>query len=307
MASGKMKAIQIEDYGGPEVLELVETDIPQPGEGQVQVRVRAAGVNPADWKLRSGAMRRFRPVPMPWTLGLEGAGTVEALGPGASGFREGQAVYGPMAHAYAEYAVAPAGDLQPKPERLSFEEAATVPVGALTAWGSIIDKANVQPGQRVLVQGAAGGVGLYGVQLAVWKGAQVWGTASTANQDFVRSLGAQPVDYTAGPREQRVRDMDVVFDTVGGEVLLRSLSLLRPGGILVTVAGQLPEDFGLEQGVRAERGGRASVERMQDITRLIEEGTLKPQVYKVFPLAEARQAQELSQTGHGRGRIVLRK
>ncbi len=301
-----MHAIQIEDYGGPEVLKFVEAPIPQAGEGQVLVRLHAAGVNPADWKNRAGFMRQFRPLSMPWTPGLEGAGVVEAVGPGVTQLQPGQPVFGPMSGAYAEFAVASASDLQVKPKRLSFEEAASIPVGALTAWGSVIDTAGVQPGQRVLVHGAAGGVGLYGVQLARWKGAQVFGTASTENVDFVRSLGAEPIDYRDGPFEQKVQDVDVVFDTVGGELPQRSLQVLRRGGTLVTVAAQLPAEFGKEQGVRGMRGGRAPAARLQDITRLIEEGRVRPAVYKVFPLADARLAHELSQTGHGAGRIVLR-
>jgi len=306
MSSGKMHAVQIEDYGGPEALKLVETPIPQPGEGQVLVRVQAAGVNPADWKMRSGFFKQFMPLPMPWTPGMEAAGLIEMLGAGVAQFQPGQAVFGPMLGAYAEYAIAPAGDLQFKPDRLSFEEAASVPVGALTAWGAMIETANVQPGQRVLVQGAAGGVGLYAVQLARWKGAQVLGTASSGNMDFVRALGAEAIDYSAGPFEQKVHDMDLVIDTVGGDIPQRSLQVLRRGGTLVTVAGMLAENFGKAEGVRATRAGRAPVERLKDITQLIIEGKVKPAVYKVFPLAEARQAHELSQTGHGRGRIVLR-
>ncbi len=300
-----MHAIQIEDYGGPEVLKLVEASIPQAGEGQVLVRVHAAGVNPADWKNRAGFMKQFRPLTMPWTPGLEGSGIVEAVGRGVTQLKPGEAVFGPMAGAYAEYALAAAGDLQLKPERLSFDEAATIPVGALTAWGSVIDTADVQPGQQVLVHGAAGGVGLYAVQFARWKGAQVFGTTSSANLDFVRTLSAEPIDYTAGPFEEKVHDLDAVIDTVGGELIQRSLQVLRRGGTLVTVAGRLEEDFGKAEGIRALRGGRTSVARLRDITQLIVEGKVRPAVYKVFPLAEARQAHELSQTGHGRGRIVL--
>lgn len=270
------------------------------------MRLHAAGVNPADWKLRAGYMKQYRPVPMPWRPGLEGAGLVEELGPGVTQFKKGDAVYGPMQGAYAEYAVAAAGELQPKPARLNYEEAASVPVGALTAWGSVIDTANVQSGQRVLVQGAAGGVGLFAVQLALWKGAQVFGTTSAPNVAFVRSLGAQAIDYSAGPFEQKVQDVDAVIDTVGGDLPQRSLKVLRRGGIFVTVAAQVPQDFGQAEGIRFSRGGRASPERLKDISQLIEEGRLRAEVYKVFPLAEARQAQELSQTGHGRGRIVLR-
>ncbi len=305
MTPTKMHAIQIEDYGGPEVLKLVETTTPQPGEGQVLLRLHAAGVNPADWKNRAGFMRQFRPLSMPWTPGLEGAGVVEAVGPGVTQLQAGQPVFGPLSGAYAEYAVATASDLQIKPDRLSFEEAASITVGALTAWGSVIDTAAVQPGQRVLVHGAAGGVGLYVVQLASWQGAQVFGTASTENLDFVRSFGAEAIDYRAGPFEQKVQDVDVVIDTVGGELPQRSLQVLRRGGLLVTVAAQLPADFGKEQGVRGMRGGRAAVGRLKDIAQLIEDGKVRPAVYKVFPLAEASQAHALSQTGHGRGRIVL--
>jgi NADPH:quinone reductase-like Zn-dependent oxidoreductase len=300
-----MHAVHTEDYGGPEVLKLVEAPVPQPGEGQVLIRVHAAGVNPADWKYLSGVMKKYMPLSFPWMPGLDGAGVVEALGAGVTQFRPGQAVYGPMAGAYAEYTVAPASDLQIKPDRLSFEEAASVPVGALTAWGSLIDTVNVQPGQKVLVQGAAGGVGLFGVQIARWKGAQVIGTSSSANVDFVRSLGAEAIDYSEGPFEKIVHDVDVVFDTVGGDIPQRSLQVLRRGGTLVTVAAQWPEDFGKAEGIRAVRGGRAAVASLKDITQLIEEGKIKTAVFKVFPLADARQAQELSKTGHGRGRIVL--
>ncbi len=303
---GTMRAVQISDYGGPEMLRITEVPIPQPGDGQVLIRVRAAGVNPADWKFRSGDMRQFAPLEMPWTPGLEGSGIIDALGPGVTQFRGGEPVYGPFSGAYAELALASAATLVPKPENISFEEAATIPVGALTAWGALFDAANAQPGQRVLVQGAAGGVGLFVVQFARWKGMHVIGTASTANVDFVRSLGAEEViDYTAGPFEEKVRDVDVVIDTVGGDLWERSLQVLRPGGTFVTVAGRLPEGFGQAQGIRAPRAGRTDVANLKEINRLVAEGIVRPQVYAAFPLDEARQAHELSQTGHGRGRIVL--
>jgi len=306
MAEQTMKAIQIQDYGGPEVLQLVEAPRPQPAAGQVLIRLRAAGVNPADWKFRAGNAKQFMPLKMPWTPGLDGSGVVEAVGAGVTAFRPGDAVFGVFSGAYAEYAVAAATDVQLKPAALSFEDAASAPVGALTAWGSLIDTAKVQAGQRVLVQGAAGGVGLFAVQLARWKGAKAFGTTSGANVEFVRSLGAEIIDYTAGPFEQQVHDLDVVLDTVGGDIPQRSLQVLRRGGTLVTVAAQLAEDFGKAQGIRAARGGRAAVERLKDIADLLVAGTLKTAVYKVFPLGEAPAAHALSQTGHGRGRIVLR-
>ena len=301
-----MKAIQISDYGGPEVLQLAEAPRPQPGPGQVLIRLRAAGVNPADWKFREGLVKEFVPLKMPWMPGLDGSGLVEAVGSGVTAFQPGDAVFGVFSGAYAEYAIAAATDVQLKPAKLTFEDAASAPVGALTAWGSLFDTANVQAGQRVLVQGAAGGVGLFAVQLARWKGATVIGTASAANVDFVRGLGVEAIDYTAGPFEQKVREVDVVLDTVGGDIPQRSLQTLRRGGTIVTVAAQWAEDFGKAQGVRAVRGGRAAVERLKDMADLLAAGTLKVAVQKVFPLADARSAHELSQTGHGRGRIVLR-
>ena len=307
MSDKKMHAIQFDDYGGPEVLNWVEIARPEPGEGQVLMRVHAAGVNPTDWKTRAGYAKSYRTLQLPWTPGVEAAGTVEALGPGVHTFRPGEAIYGAlMEGGYAEYLVAQANDLQVIPGGLSFEEAAAIPLGALTAWGAVFDKADVQKGQKVLVQGAAGGVGVYAIQLAQWKGAQVYGTASTVNMDFLRDLGVQAIDYTAGPFEEKVHNIDVVIDTVGGDIPQRSLKVLRKGGTFVTVAARLEEDFGKTEGVTATRSGRAAASRLKDISELVEAGKLKPVIYKVFPITEARQAQELSQTGHGRGRIILK-
>jgi len=306
MSADTMMAVRAHEYGGPEVLVLEEVPRPRPGPAQVQVQIHAAGVNPADWKYRSGISKQYMPLQFPWTPGLEGAGVVAEAGPGVDQFPHGQAVYGLIASSYAEYAVAPAGDLRPEPTNLTFDEAASVPMGALTAWGAVVETARVQPGQRVLVHGAAGGVGVFAVQLARWKGARVIGTTSTRNVDFVRTMGVQEViDYTAGPFEQSVRDVDVVIDAVGGELPERSLRILRPGGTLVTVAAMLPPDFGKDRDIRATTAGRAPTETLAEISRLLEAGTLRPAAGRIFPLAEARQAHELSQTGHGAGRIVL--
>jgi NADPH:quinone reductase-like Zn-dependent oxidoreductase len=306
MPNTTMQAIRAHDYGGPEVLVLEQVPRPQPQGDQVLIRMRAAGVNPADWKLGQGLYRQFMPLTFPWIPGLEGAGTVEAVGSDVKTFQPGQAVYGFINSAYAQYAVAAASDLQPKPSRLTFEQAASVPVGALTAWQAVIVDAAVQPGQKVLVHGGAGGVGLYAVQFAHWKGAHVMATASAANADFVRSLGAETViDYRTTRFEDVVHDVDAVIDTVGGELINRSWQVIKPGGILVTIAGRVDPDAGQAHAVRAASGRRADVATLQDVSELIEAEKVVPQVGKVFPLAQARQAQELSQTGHGRGRIIL--
>jgi NADPH:quinone reductase-like Zn-dependent oxidoreductase len=307
MSVSVMQTVQAKDYGGPEVLTPVQVPVPEPNPDQVLIQLKAAGVNPADWKIRAGYFKQFMPLQLPWTPGMEGAGLVQAVGGNVTGFKKGQAVYGIVNGGYAEYALAQAGDIQPKPERVTFEEAASIPVGALTAWAAVIDTANIQAGQRVLVHGGAGGVGVYAVQLARWKGAHVTATASAKNIELVRSLGAENViDYNATRFENVVHDVDVVIDTVGGDLPDRSFQVLRPGGIFVTVAGRLAEDAGKAQSIRAVGAGRAPNKNLKKITELVETGQLKPVVGEVFPLEQARQAQELSQTGHGRGRIILK-
>ncbi len=306
MSNNTMQVIQVHDYGGPEVLQLEQAPIPQPQAGRVLVRIYAAGVNPADWKFRAGLSRNYRPLTFPWIPGLEGAGTVEALGEGVSTFHAGQAVFGPMQNSYAEFAVVDAGNLQPKPENLTFNAAAAVPIGALTAWGALIDGAKVQPGWRVLVHGAAGGVGLFVVELARWKGAHVIGTASTHNLEFVRSLGAeQVIDYNALNFEDVLNDLDVVIDTVGGDLPERSMKVLRREGVFVTVAARVTPEMGLPHGLRVVRGGRTAIENLEQIGELLAAKKIWPVVGAVFALAQAPQAQALSQTGHGHGRIVL--
>jgi len=300
-----MQAIQAHDYGEPEVLTLEKAQLPQPNADQVLIQLKAAGVNPADWKYRAGLYKQFMPLNFPWAPGLEGSGIIQAVGANVTALKKGDEVYGFVAGGYAEYALAKANEIQPKPASLTFEEAAAIPVGALTAWGAV-EVAKVEAGQRVLVHGAAGGVGAYAVQLARWKGAHVTGTASSGNVDFVRSLGAENViDYQATRFETVLHDMDVVIDTVGGDLSERSFQVLHPGGIYVTVAGRLAEGAGQAQQVKALSAGRAPAENLKQISELIEAKQLKPVTGAVFSLAEARQAQELSQTGHGRGRIIL--
>ena len=306
MSDKNMQAIRAHDYGSPEVLVLEQAPRPEPNADEVLIRIKAAGVNPADWKYRSGAYKQFMPLQFPWTPGLEGSGTIEVVGANVTAFKKGDEVYGFVTGGYAEYALAKANEIQLKPATLTFAEAASLPVGVLTAWGALIDSAKVEAGQRVLVQGAAGGVGAYVVQLARWKGAHVIGTASTGNVEFVRSLGVEKViDYSTQHFETVVHDMDVVIDTVGGDLAERSFQVIRPGGIYVTVAGRLAEDSGKAQKITTMSGRRAAGENLKQISELIEAKQLKPVTGAVFKLADARLAHELSQTGHGRGRIIL--
>jgi len=311
MTQRTIQAIRVHRYGGPEELQLEQIPCPVPQEGEVLVRVHATGVLPAEWKVRQGFFQRFRPASFPYIPGSALAGVVEEVGLGVTQFQEGQAVFGRTPNgAYAEYATAPIDTLALKPATLRFDEAATISGGATTAWAALFETGALRSGQRVLIHAAAGGVGSFAVQLARWKGAHVIGTASTANVEFVRSLGADVVlDYTDMPFEQSIHDVDLVLDTIGGETLERSLEVIKPGGTLVSLLEQPPQERARECGIRAVSITAAppfpSTRLLQMIAQLLEEGQLKAIVGKTFPLHEARQAHELSQTGHGRGRIVL--
>jgi NADPH:quinone reductase-like Zn-dependent oxidoreductase len=308
MSTQTMRVIQVHTYGGSEVLKLEEKPRPAPQAGEVLLRVYAAGVNPIDWKIRQGLMKAFQPVTFPYIPGIEVAGVVEEIGPGVTAFEIGQAVMGSTTSgAYAEYLTVSAVDLARKPEGLSFVEAAAVPVGATTAWRALFDHGGLTSGQRVLIQGAAGGVGVFAIQLAKWKGAQVIATASTANLDVVRSLGADiVVDYTTTPIERVIQDVDLVLDGVGGETLLSSLATIQRGGTLISIAGPPPQEEAQARGVRALMSRGAASVPLRTLSQLIDEGHLTVPAGKTFPFSEVRQAHEDSQSGHGRGRIVLR-
>lgn len=302
--SHTMTAVRFHEYGGAEKLATETIERPQPKANEVLVKVHYAGVNPADWKIRAGYLKDFMPLSFPSIAGADFSGTVEEIGAEVKNLEKGQAVFGVAGGSYAEYAVALGANVCPKPDEIGFAEAATVPIAALTAWKNVED-AGVRADQTVVVQGAAGGVGLFAVQFARLRSAKVIGTASTANLSFVEQLGAEPVDYTKGPIEGRIKDVDVVIDTVGGEVLERSYALLRKGGVLVTIAGQASEEKARKLGVRAFRSGRGGAELLGEIALLLATHTVVAEVGTVFPLVEARAAQELCQTGHGRGRILL--
>ncbi len=308
MAIQTIQSIRVHEYGGPEQLKLELVPRPTAHEGEVLVRVHAAGVNPADWKVRRGWFKDFLKVQFPYVPGGDLAGVVEEVGPGVTTFQQGQAVFGQSSHgSYTEYTAVSVNTLALKPEKLSFDEAAAIPVGATTAWQGIFDNGSLQPGQRILIQGASGGVGLFAVQFARWKGAHVIATTSTANVDFVRSLGAETViDYTKNDVEPLVHDVDVAFDTVGVPTLLASLRAVKRGGTLVTIAGQPSVEEAQALGVLVTSfSARVSSELLQTFARLIEEGQVKVVLERTFPLSEAAQAQEQSQSGHGLGRIVL--
>jgi NADPH:quinone reductase-like Zn-dependent oxidoreductase len=304
-----MRAVRFHDYGPPSVLVVDDIDRPTPAAGEVLVHVHAAGVNPVDWKVRAGYLKQYMPVELPHTLGRDFAGTVESVGEGVSGYAVGDRVFGRGDGTYAEYAVAPIGTIARIPDGVSFDQAATLHVGGVTAWLALFDSGHLEPGQRLLVQGGAGGVGGIAVQLGHWKGAYVIATASTANVDFVRGLGADEViDYTSVSVGDAVHDVDVVVDTVGGDVTAQSWSPLKPGGILVTVVGAADAATAAAHGVRTEPVGHPAETHsiLEELGSLVASGKVKPEIQQVFPLEQAAAAQALSETGHGRGRILLR-
>ena len=302
-----MKAERIHTFGGPDVLQLEEVSRPQPGPSEVLVRVHAAGVNPVDWKIREGHLR----APLPSVMGSDFSGVVEELGPGVRDFKVGDAVFGEVADesgSYAEYALAPVSQVAKKPAGLDHIHAAALPVASLTAWQALFDSGQLQPAQRVLIHAASGGVGSFAVQFAKWKGARVIGTTSAKHVDQVRQLGADEViDYRASRFEEVVHDVDLVLDTIGGETQERSWRVLKRGGVLVSIVQPPVQDEAAAQGVRGIfMVSQARGDQLAQIAELVVSGRVKVIVETVLPLDQARQAQELSQSGHAGGKIVLR-
>jgi len=306
-----MKAVAISQYGDQNVLTYSEVERPEPKSDEVLVHNRAAAVNPVDWKIRDG-MGEMLGLQLPIVLGCEIAGTIEKVGSGVRDFKEDDAVYGYVSlqrnGGYAEYTIAKTDEIAPKPENLDFENAAAVAVGALTSWQAIFDTANLQSGQRILITGASGGVGSMAVQLAKAKGAFVIATASAKNEDFVRSLGADEfVDYTREKFEEVAKEVDVVYDTVGGDTLERSFLAVKRGGFLVTTVAPPSKEKAEKFGVRASMVNvLPSAQRLGEISRLIAAGKLKTHVAMVLPLGEVRKAHQFSETGRTRGKIILR-
>ncbi|WP_344544896.1 NADP-dependent oxidoreductase [Streptomyces levis] len=307
-----MRAISQDVLGGPEVLKTVEIERPVPRPNEVLVRVRAAGVNPTDWKHRATGGFLGEP---PFVLGWDVSGVVEAVGIGVAAFVPGDEVFGmlpyPFGHgSHAEYVIAPVRALARKPAGIDHAQAGALPLVSLTAWQALTEHADVQPGQRVLIHAAAGGVGHVAVQIAKERGAYVIGTASAGKHDFLRELGAdETVDYRETDFTEAVKDVDVVLDTIGGDTSLRSLRVLRPGGIVVSILPVGSAEFHEEAerlGVRALRmlvdADRAG---MEAIGRLAEAGTLRATIAGTFPLASAAEAHAQGDTGRTTGKLVL--
>jgi NADPH:quinone reductase-like Zn-dependent oxidoreductase len=306
-----MKAVVIHQYGGPEQLIYEETEDPSFHPDDVLIRVYSTSVNPIDWKIRQGQRKEQAQRVFPLILGWDVSGTVEKAGTRVTGFKKGDEVYGrpdvSRNGTYAEYVAVRAAEISAKPKTITHNMAAAVPLAGLTAWQGIFDHGKLQPGQKILIHGAAGGVGTFAVQLAKWKGAYVIGTASGKNISFLKELGADEViDHQAEHFEEKLKDLDVVFDMIGGEVQTKSLKVLKPGGILVSTVGIKDMDTVKAMGLQGVQYMAESIpEQLRQLAQLIDANKIKPVIAMILPLKDAAEAHRISEQGHTRGKIVL--
>ena len=305
-----MKAIVAHEYGAPEVLKYEDAPRPDPKENELLVRVIACGVNPADPLVIGGRLAKEFGTHLPLIPGYDMAGVVEKTGAKVTKFKKGDAVYGYalFGGGWAEFAVLAENEAARKPKSTTFTEAAAVPLAALTAWQALIDTAKLTADQTVLIHGGSGGVGSFAIQVAKAKGAKVIATASTANQDLLKQLGADvAIDYTKSKFEEVAKDVDVVFDTVGRDTLARSYPIVKKGGIVTTIVSR-PDPAQLDKyGIRGSSiWSHPDANELSEITKLIEGGKIKPVVGQVIPLTDAVKASQQAETHHTRGKIVLK-
>jgi len=305
-----MEAVIAHEYGAPEVLKFEEVPRPEPKEDEALVRVVAGGVNPADPLTLSGKFAREWGTNLPLIPGYEIAGIVEKTGVKFTSLKPGDAVYGypTFGGGWAEYVVVKEWEVAPKPKSLSFAEAAAVPMGALTAWQALVDVAQLHPGQTILIHGGSGGVGSFAIQIAKVRGARVIATASTANQDLLRQLGADvAIDYTKQKFEEIAKDVDCVLDPVGKDTLARSYAVLKKGGIILALVGRPdPEELKKHEIRAAGIWVKPNPKDLSEIAQLIDAGKIKPIVSQIRPLSEAIAAEQQAETHHTRGKVVLR-
>jgi NADPH:quinone reductase-like Zn-dependent oxidoreductase len=306
-----MKAVHIHDYGGLDVLHYEEAPRPKPGPGEVLIAVHATTMNPFDCAVRAGYMGQYFNYTFPLILGTDVSGVVEEVGEGVTDIAPGDVVYTRAGiyrdGAHAEYVLALAADVVPKPASLDHIHAAALPHVTLTAWQGLIEFADLSEGQTVLIHAAAGGVGHVAVQLAKWRGAKVIGTASV-NLPFLEELGVdQAIDYTQTAFEDVVHDVDVVLDLLGGETQQRSWKTLKPGGILLSTVQPPSQEIAQSHGVHQRMIGTAPPIRkvLTEAAKMVESGQLKPHVSAVLPLQEIQKAHAMIEARHTRGKIVL--
>ena len=306
-----MKAARIHAYGAPSEIRIEEAPLPTLNDDDVLIRVVATSVNPVDWKIRKGYLKAMIPYEMPLIMGWDVSGIIEKTGPAVTKFKPGDTVYSrpdiARNGAYAEYVAVRESEVAFKPATISHIEAASLPLVSITAWEALFTTAGLAKGQRVLIHAGAGGVGSIAIQLAKAKGAHVTATASAGKAALVRSLGADEViDYHAQDFSTIARDMDVVFDTVGGEVQDKSWAVLKPGGMLVSITAKPSEDRAKAEGKRAGFvfiGPNAPI--LTDLAGMVDLGLVRPLIAAEFGLKDTAKAQEFSETGRATGKIVI--
>lgn len=310
-----MKAVQARNYGGPEVVEVNDISVPVPKEGQVQVDVYSASLNPFDLTLLSGVLKDKTNLTLPFTLGGDFAGVISQVGEKVEDYKIGNEVYGTAnvmgggSGSFAQITSANTGNISHKPKKVSFDEAAALPLVGSSAVQAIIDHIKLQNNTKILIHGGAGGIGHIAIQIASnVVGAHVSTTVSTEDIDFVKSLGANGViDYKNQDFEGLIKEYDAIFDTVGGEVTNKSLNCLRRGGILVTMIGEPDQDKASELGVTAIRQGtKNNTEHLSKLAEFVDAGKIKVNIDKVFPLDEAVKAVEYKKASHPKGKIVIK-
>lgn len=307
-----MKALRIGGYGGSEALEIVDVARPNPGSSDVLVEVHAASVNPIDWKIREGHMKAFVDIPMPHIMGRDVSGVVVDMGEDVESLSVGDAVFGSAAAdrdgTHAEFVAIDSTLLAKKPDRIDHVDMASLPIAALSAYAGLVTHGNLAEGEKVLIHAGAGGVGVIAVQIAKQIGATVVTTASESNAEYVRDLGADIViDYRSTDFTKAVSDYDLVFDTMGGDIHLGSYAVLAPGGRMTYLnADPIPDEIPRDDVTVSNAPVSYDTASLERIAELVDSGAIKPQVSAVVPLAEAISAYDLSQTGHVRGKVVLR-
>lgn len=307
-----MKALRIGGYGGSEALEIMDVARPNPGSSDVLVEVHAASVNPIDWKIREGHMKAFVDIPMPHIMGRDVSGVVVDMGEDVESLSVGDAVFGSAAAdrdgTHAEFVAIDSTLLAKKPNRIDHVDMASLPIAALSAYAGLVTHGNLAEGEKVLIHAGAGGVGVIAIQLAKDIGATVVTTASESNAEYVRDLGADIViDYRSTDFTKAVSDYDLVFDTMGGDIHLGSYAVLAPGGRMTYLnADPIPDEIPRDDVTVSNAPVSYDTASLERIAELVDSGAIKPQVSAVVPLAEAISAYDLSQTGHVRGKVVLR-
>ncbi len=311
-ANAVMKAMVVHEFGGPEVMKYEDAPRPEPKDDKILVRVMAAAVNPVDSYVRQGMFAKRGMDNRPAIIGYDISGVVEKTGANAKKFKAGDKVYSYLSvmrgGGYAEFAIAKESETALKPKNINFEEAAAVPLAATTAWQSLVDEAKLNAGQTVLVHGGSGGVGSFAIQIAKARGVKVIATASTAHQDLLKQLQVdQAIDYTTTKFEDMVKDVDVVLNCVRAEALARSYGVVKKGGIIVSITDEPDQTECAKHGIRGSRlGAHPDANVLEELTKLIEAGKMKPIVSQTLPLADASKAHQQIETHHTLGKIVLK-